>query len=251
MASVSWSSIVEQVQPHVVRIFTPHGSGTGFLVSNNTDKRICGIATAAHVIDHAHDWLEPIRIVHESSNTTILVQSTDRAVFLDSQRDTAAILIDGNDIPFPTEPLPLAPKDKYLKIGNTIAWLGYPAIPSANLCFFSGSISAWVQEESAYLVDGVAINGVSGGPAIWSVMHGMELDDSEISKHTTIVGVVSAYMPNRATGETLPGLSVVRGVDQYHKLLAQFESVEQAQEKETPPEDTLAGINEGAESDRV
>ncbi len=65
----------------------------------------------------------------------------------------------------PAEPLPLVPKDKFLKVGNKIGWLGFPAIQGANLCFFSGDISAWLQSQMAYLVDGVAINGVSGGPA--------------------------------------------------------------------------------------
>ena len=66
------------------------------------------------------------------------------------------------------------------------------------LCFFSGRVSAYLAEENAYLVDGVAINGVSGGPAF-----------HETGK---IIGLVTAYIVNRATGEALPGVSLIRSV---------------------------------------
>ncbi len=50
---MNWSEAVELIQPHVVRIATPQGSGTGFLISNSHNNAVCGIATAAHVVDHA------------------------------------------------------------------------------------------------------------------------------------------------------------------------------------------------------
>ena len=59
MPSVQWSEAVEILQPHVVRISTPGGSGSGFLISNGKINSVCGIATAAHVVDHAHYWEEP------------------------------------------------------------------------------------------------------------------------------------------------------------------------------------------------
>ena len=86
---------------------------------------------------------------------------------------------------------------------------------------FSGRISAWIESDNAYLVDGVAINGVSGGPAF--IVGNM------------LIGVVSAYIPNRAMGEPLPGLAVVRGVNQYHDLAQEFETLDQAKAKEIPP----------------
>ncbi len=111
-------------------------------------------------------------------------------------------------------------------MGNKIGWLGFPAIPTASLCFFAGDVSAWVQSLSAYLVDGVAINGVSGGPAF----HILEFDPGAV----WIIGVFSAYMPNRATGEVLPGLSVVRDVSQFHELAPSFASLDQARAAEPP-----------------
>lgn len=52
-----------------------------------------------------------------------------------------------------------------------------------------------------------------------------------------LLGIVSAYIPNRATGDVLPGLAVVRDVTQFHKLVKDFKSLDEAkeEEEETPP----------------
>jgi hypothetical protein len=89
-------------------------------------------------------------------------------------------------------------------------------------------VSAFVENQSAYLVDGVAINGVSGGPAF----HILDVAEDPV----VVMGVVSAYVPNRATGEVLPGLSVVRHVEQFHELAPTFASLDQAKEAEQPAE---------------
>jgi hypothetical protein len=178
---------------------------------------------AVHVVSLAHYWEEPIRVDHVSSGKTRLVRHPERALFLDSEHDTAAVLIARGDIPFPKDVLPLAPKDMFLRVGNDIGWLGFPAVDVTRVCFFAGRVSAWNQNARAYLVDGVAINGVSGGPAFHLA------DPLPI-----IMGVVSAYIPNRATGEVLPGLSVVRDVTQFHELAPTFESITQAKTQESP-----------------
>jgi len=242
MPELTWSQAVEIIEPHVVRISTPQGSGTGFLVSNGRNNAVCSIATAAHVVDHAHYWEEPIRIDHVSSGKSVVVRRQERAIFLDGGHDTAAILFNRGDLPIPADPLPLAPRDMFLKVGNKIGWLGFPAIPTASLCFFSGDISAWLQAQKAYLVDGVAINGVSGGPAFHTIGIG---DVSSV----VIIGVVSAYVPNRATGDVLPGLSVVRDVTQFHELAPTFASLDQAREAEphadAPPPPMPEGEGQG------
>jgi hypothetical protein len=219
-------------------ISTPRGSGSGFLISNGKQNAICGIATAAHVIDHAHYWEEPIRIDHVTSGKSIVVRRNERAVMLDPERDTAALLFLRAELPLPPDPLQLAPKDKFLKVGSEIGWLGFPAIPAANLCFFVGTVSAWLQQQRAYLVDGVAINGVSGGPAL----HAADIDGKPF---VAIMGVVSAYMPNRATGEVLPGLSVVRDVSQFHELAPTFASLDQARAAESRAEPPAPGPDAG------
>jgi len=222
-----WSQAIEIIKHHVVRIATPQGSGTGFLISNGRNNDVCGFATAAHVVVHAHHWEEPIRIDHLLSGKSIIVRSQERAVILDNNRDTAAILFNRKDLPIPSNPLPLVPKDKFLMVGNKIGWLGFPAIQASSLCFFSGDISAWIQPQKAYLVDGVAINGVSGGPAF-------HINVTGVNSTVVIIGVVAAYVPNRATGEVLPGLSIVRDVSQFHELAPTFASLDQARKAESP-----------------
>ena len=217
-----WHEIVDIVTPYVVRIWTPQWSGTGFLVSISKSTTLCAIATAAHVIAHAHYWEEPVRIEHQASGTTLLLRQNDRAIHIETEKDTAAIMFEHRGMVVPIDILPLVEKDKHFKPGVEIVWLGYPAMPRANLCFFSGRISSWLESEDAYLVNGVAINGVSGGPAfaLWGGM---------------LAGVVSAYIPNRNTGEVLPGLAVVRGVGQFHDIAESFRTIDEAKAGETQP----------------
>lgn len=201
---------VSIVQPHVVRIMMPDSAGTGFLISRSMDATaptMCGIATAAHVVSHAHAWDEPIRIEHAASGQSVVIRSTERSVFIDEKRDTAVMICNCGTLPLPKALLPIAPKGRFLAVGHAIGWFGFPAVAESTLCFFGGRISAWVQSESAYLVDGVAINGVSGGPVFVTEGDGV-----------VVLGVVSAYIPNRATGESLPGLALVRDVSHFHDL---------------------------------
>jgi hypothetical protein len=218
-----WWDCVERVTPYVVRILTPRGHGTGFLFYRGPG--LVAIATAAHVINDSDYWEEPIRIEH-ASGEPILLRRIDRAVLRDDTKDTAAILIAKDRIAFPEEVLDLVPEKQFVKVGADIGWLGFPAISGANMCFFGGRISAYLEDASSYLVDGVAINGVSGGPAFCR-----NADTNSL----LVMGVLSAYIPNRATGESLPGLAVVRDVSGLHDMTSGFKSVDEAKEHETPP----------------
>lgn len=242
MNNVEWFQAVELLRPHVVRILTPHGSGTGFLFSRSANGSVCGIATAAHVVNEAFYWEQPIRIQSAESGATAVLRPLDRAILLDEGRDTAAIVMHSTALSLPEKPLEMITHGQYLKVGNPIGWLGYPAISAANLCFFTGTVSAWIEGDSAYLVDGVAINGVSGGPAF-----------AVIGSALQIMGVVSAYIPNRATGETLPGLGIVRDVAQLQELIEPIRSLDDAKAEQPPAVDvpppvpeTEPGISSGA-----
>lgn len=221
---MDWDKAIEDLCPHIVRITTPDGSGTGFLVSHSANTDVVAIATAAHVVDRAHYWEQPIRIEHTTSGTSTLLRQDNRAIFLEEERDTAAIVFAKGDLKIPAKAFGLAPEGKTLKIGIEIGWLGYPAVYQQELCFFSGRVSRFAKRFNGYLVDGVAINGVSGGPAFWNG-----------GNRITLIGVVSAYLVNRATGETLPGLSLVRNVDQFLGLSKLFKSVDEAKKKEAKP----------------
>ena len=218
-----WNMVVETVQPHVVRLSTPSGWGTGFFLANAAGGTITAVATAAHVVQHAHLWEDPIRIHHPASGAAAVLRHNERAMRVDAESDTAVLVFPSGGITFPADPMGLAPKGRHLTVGVEIGWLGFPAIPAADLCFFHGRISAWSDALGAYLVDGNAINGVSGGPTVAVVRGTLHL-----------IGVVSAYAPNRATGEALPGLAVVRSVERFHDEVAAIKSFDEAKATETP-----------------
>lgn len=52
---MEWHDAVSIVMPHIVKIETPSGSGTGFLSFYTHNRTVRAIATAHHVIKHADD----------------------------------------------------------------------------------------------------------------------------------------------------------------------------------------------------
>ena len=87
--------------------------------------------------------------------------------------------------------------------------------------FFAGIVSARQANRKAYLIDGVAINGVSGGP----VFHYPNPDVVQV------IGCVSAYHANRATGETLPGLLRAQDVSHFHEVTKWIRDLDEATAK--------------------
>lgn len=231
---MEWHEAIDAVRPHVFRITTPQGSGTGFLLRVAGERGLIAVATAAHVIDHAHFWEQPLRLEHVVTGHSTLLRHDERAIRLSYDTDTAAILFEGEIPGMPDAPLELVLRDRSLKQGVRVGWLGFPGVRLSTLCFFTGSISAYVKAEHSYLVDGVAINGVSGGPVFRLGHNGAEL-----------VGLVSAYMPNRATGESLPGLAVIRDVEDLHAAADKIQSFTEAKEGETPAEPSGHGPRPG------
>ena len=227
---MSWNAIVERVTPYVIKIETPRGHGTGFLCLYNRDKSFYGIATARHVVSYADEWQQPIRLHHFPSKTTVFLKEDDRAIWDDVNTDSALILSQPSDLKLPEEPIPLLPSTVPLAIGTEVGWLGFPAPASSTLCFFAGNISARQEWRHAYLIDGVAINGVSGGPVVYST----ETDGVQI------VGTISAYISNKATGDTLPGLSIARDLSHFHDSISQLRSLDEAREKRQSPDQQKA-----------
>ncbi|MDP3057370.1 MAG: hypothetical protein Q8N37_02510 [bacterium] len=126
-------------------------------------------------------------------------------------------------MPILPKPLSLISKGHTVKQGVEVGWCGFPSVAIDQLCFFAGYISCPIRQEESYLVDGVAINGVSGGPAFYI---------DPLTKEPKFFGVISAYRANRATGEALPGLCIVRSVNSYQSTLEQINSIEEAKRKE-------------------
>src|SRR5438552_10427646 len=165
---MNWNIIVDKVTPYVVKIETPSGHGTGFLCLRNEDKSFSGIATARHVVSYADEWQQPIRLQHYQSSSETFLKESERVIWLDTDTDSAVILINSGKLQFPEALIPLLPMTIPLVIGAEVGWLGFPAVAPYSLCFFSGNISARQEWRHAYLIDGVAINGVSGGPVMYS-----------------------------------------------------------------------------------
>lgn len=216
---MSWDRAIKIVEPHVVKIETPNGYGTGFLAFYNYDQTWCGIATAAHVVGHADEWQQPIRIRHGDATPKFLKEE-ERVIFVDYINDSAIVLFVKGNLQLPESPITLLPADKPCDIGIDIGWLGYPAIEPTSLCFFAGAVSARQPTRKAYLIDGVAINGVSGGP----VFHCLDPSFEQVQ----IIGCVSAYHANRVTGETLPGLLRAQDVSHFHAIAAHIRSIDEA-----------------------
>jgi len=214
-----WNEVVERVTPYIVKIETPTGSGTGFLCLYNDSRNFCGIATAHHVVADADEWQQPMRIKHSPSKTSVFIKESDRVIFLDQATDSAVILIASGQLNLPEMPIPLLPSDSVLAIGTEVGWMGFPSIASTTLCFFSGIVSAHQRKKHTYLIDGVAIHGVSGGP----VVHSTAADGVQI------VGVVSAYVGGTST----PGLLYARDVSHFHDTVTRVRSLEEAAREAT------------------
>ena len=85
---MNWDRAINVISPHVVKISTPTGYGTGFLSFYNHDGKWCGIATAAHVVSHADEWQQPIRITHPHSKTAAFKTEPERVIMLDHRTDS-------------------------------------------------------------------------------------------------------------------------------------------------------------------
>lgn len=237
-ADKSWQNAVATISPYIVKIYTPGGSGTGFLIFQAANSSICGVATAAHVIDHAHEWGQPIRLRHFESSATTLLPPEARAVYIDGAADTAVIIFNNEPgsgaMPFPKEELFLWLEGAHLRVGNEVGWVGFPAVARDNLCFFSGRVSCYQKDFKAYLIDGVAINGVSGGPTFYT--HAKDDPDDDLDEDFLgIIGIISAYIPNRSTGIILPGVAEVKDVSKLHEWAKQFRTLDEAKDAEPAP----------------
>lgn len=223
--SIVWAQALDHIKPYVFKITTPRGSGTGFQISYSSKKSLCGVATAFHVIEHAYEWEEPIKLLHHESGKSVALHHNDKVVFTYPDKDLAFILFYKGEMPIKTSPLSLMAEKKHLRQGVQMGWCGFPAVASNELCFFTGHVSAYLPDTKAYLADGVAINGVSGGPAF-----ALQTADKPY-----LIGVVSAYVPNRVTGEALPGVCVIRSVTPYQPTLKTVKTLDKAKEEAEPP----------------
>lgn len=224
MPQKNWYNPLKKITPLIFRIETPTGRGTGFQLTFIERSGFCGIATADHVISHEKEWELPIRVTHHASSKSLLIKEEDRAILRYPEKDLAFILFHKKELPIDKSSPALIDENKQLKQGVEVGWCGFPSVaPPNKLCFFAGHISCPIREEDSFLVDGVAINGVSGGPVFYI---------EEASNKIKFAGVISEYWANRTAGETRPGLSYARSVEPYQATLASLKSLDEARNKE-------------------
>ena len=80
--STVWAQALDHIRPYVFKISTPRGSGTGFQISYSSNKSLCGVATALHVIEKSHEWEEPIKLSHHKSGKSTTLRHNDRVIFI-------------------------------------------------------------------------------------------------------------------------------------------------------------------------
>ncbi len=242
----NWVAAIEAVEKHVVMIRTPSGWGTGWFFANasfaDVQDSVC-LATANHVVEHEKLWEEPIRLEHTGLKKGAMIRPSERAILNYPRHDVAAIVFPRALLPtLPSDPISLPAPGRRPKVGNEVGWLGFPSVAGGALCFFSGRISAWNKEEQQYFVDGVAINGVSGGPAFLG----------ERTEDLKIIGVVSSYLPNvRPSGQALPGLCTIRSVEFFHTVIKTFDSLEEAKATAAEQPQPTKDVEKRPETPRV
>ena len=209
---MEWYQVFEQVEKHVVRIETPTGQGTGFFCFSMKTRALLESQQHTIVVEHADIWQEPIRVVQKENQ--VLVKEPGRAILSDKAKVTAVLLMwppSHSKLVLPDKIIKLIPKKSSVKIGTELGWLGFPAVPTPEggspCCFFVGNTSCVFHDSAVYYIDGVTINGVSGGPVVYRTL----------GDNIYIVGSISAYIVNRATGEPLPGLSVAHKITLLHE----------------------------------
>lgn len=198
-----WHDVVDRVSPSVFRIYAGNSAGTGFIVSvgYNSARSLWQtmVVTAWHVVQGIAQTNQGVRLVSWDRKEEHRCSPGDVEFrpFGDPRFDTSLmIILSQAPIHRIEDLLPMLPSESMLARGADIGWLGFPGLVEPELCFFSGHVSGYTMDPPSYLVDGVAINGVSGGPVF--------------DNRTHIVGIVSAYLPNRVDSQTvLPGLMVV------------------------------------------
>ena len=182
-------SIIKAITPSVVKIQTQYGYGTGFIFWEN--QELCCIATANHVIEPANQegWEQPI-LITQSNGKSIRVSPHDRWVAPNlNSGDSAAILVRKEDFHMPDSLIKIQ-EETAMPIGGKVGWLGYPSIVPNDIVqpsFFSGVISNILPTVDQYVIDGVSIHGVSGGPVFYLPEDGSDF---------FFIGSISSYHVN-------------------------------------------------------
>jgi len=209
--SLPWHEVVDRITPITYRVYTGDTAGTAFIVSwkGNGTQQSAILATAWHVIEEAASKPIDVQIVSSDRRKIFDTRKDEMHVqqIGSSAYDTGLILLKSRDLIIEPEQLvPILDFRSMIPRGAEVGWLGFPGLVEPELCFFHGHVSGFINEPPTYLIDGVAINGVSGGPVFDDRCH--------------LIGLVSAYLPNRVNKQTtLPGMSALVPINAIHYFL--------------------------------
>jgi len=211
MSKLSWSQAVSQMKQNLVKVSTVGGGyGSGFLIPppEKAPGNLC-VLTAFHAIKHAYETGATIVIESAVASGKIVLPSRARSVFVAVDRDQAIISFNGPKDFEKLHTVTFLSKDRHCIPGVELGWLGFPGLKvSQNVpCFLSGHVSAYIEEAEAYLVDGVSIHGLSGGPVFYC-------DDGKV----VLAGIVTNYFPNAVNNQAWPGLAMFRTINPLMKL---------------------------------
>lgn len=160
-----WFEVVERFGNYTFRIYTDSAMGTGFLVMvGSAMGHIAALATAWHVVKKAETGTS-LRICNRNDNEVARSLGGNMAVMeVENGLDSALVVIKTKAEIFPQDLLlPQLPAD--------VGWMSYPGTVEPELCFFHSHIAGTLKKPPIYFVDGVATNGVSGGPVFDDQRH--------------------------------------------------------------------------------
>ena len=211
MAKITWAQAVSQMQQNLVKISTLGGGyGSGFLIPPpaKAPGNLCAL-TAFHVIKNAYETGATIEIAHAGRNDKIVLPSLARSVFVAPDRDQAIISFNGPRDFEKLHTVTFLSRDRHYNPGVELGWLGFPNLNVSKdvACFLSGHVSAYIEDQEAYLIDGVSIHGLSGGPVFYCS------DDQVV-----MAGIVTNYFPNPVNNQAWPGLAMFRTINPLMKL---------------------------------
>jgi hypothetical protein len=203
--SLPWSEAVNRIAPITFRIYAGDKAGTAFIVSlaGSKDNQSAILATAWHVVEEAASRPIDVQIVSSDRRKIFDTRSDEMRLqqIGTAANDTGLILLKSmKPIIEPNQLVPILDFHSMIMRGTEVGWVGFPGLVEPELCFFHGHVSGFLNEPPTYLIDGVAINGVSGGPVFDDRCH--------------LIGLVSAYLPNRVNKQTtLPGMSALAPIN--------------------------------------
>lgn len=213
LSNPSWEEISRRTEKIVFLVELGRTTGTCFAVSissaKNKKRKIYTFATVWHVIEKLTRSSKPIKLVTADKSKAYEIMPDRYEVFREGPRklDTGIIEVESEmDLVSEEDLLPMLDFDEWLPRGADIAAVGFPGLAEEEFCFFRGVVSGYTKSPPGYLIDGVVLNGVSGGPAV--------------DRGARIIGLVSSYLPNRVDRHTtLPGLTTLIPISSIRSLI--------------------------------